>query len=114
MDNIKVAAAVLLAVAGIAGFYFLQESATVVRLAAMLAGFAAGTVILWTSTPGKNLFAFAQDSAAETRKVVWPGRDETLRATAIVFVFVVLMAFFLWVVDAALLWVVQKLIGGER
>lgn len=114
MDNIKVAAAALLAVAGIAGFYYLQESATVVRLAAMLAGFAASVGVLWTSAPGKNLFVFAQDSAAETRKVVWPGRDETLKATAIVFVFVVVMALFLWLVDAALLWLVQKLIGGER
>ncbi|MGA0025118.1 MAG: preprotein translocase subunit SecE [Burkholderiales bacterium] len=113
VDKIKVAVAVLLMVAGIAGFYYLQESATVIRLAAMLAGMAAGVAVLWTSAPGQSFFAFAQESVAETRKVVWPTRNETLQATAIVFVFVLVMALFLWMVDTILLWVVQKLIGGE-
>ncbi len=113
MDKIKVAVAALLVLAGIAGFYYLQESATVIRLASVLAGLGAGAAVLWTSAIGQSLFAFAQESAAETRKVVWPTRNETLQATAIVFVFVLVMALFLWMVDAILLWVVQKLIGGE-
>jgi preprotein translocase subunit SecE len=113
VDKIKVAVAVLLVAAGIGGFYYLQESATVIRLAAFLAGLAAGAAVLWTTASGQAFFAFAQESAAETRKVVWPTRNETLQATAIVFVFVVIMALFLWVVDGILLWVVKKLIGGE-
>ena len=55
----------------------------------------------------------AEVAAAETRKVVWPTRNETLQATAIVFVFVLIMALFMWVVDGILLWIVKKLIGGE-
>ena len=43
--------------------------------------------------------------------MVWPNRKETLQTTGIVFVFVVVMALFLWLVDASLLWMVQKLIG---
>ena len=82
MDKIKVAVAVLLVVAGIAGFYYLQDSATVIRLAAVLGGLAAGAAVLWTSAPGQSLFAFAQESAAETRKVVWPTRNETLQASS--------------------------------
>lgn len=113
MDKIKVAAAVLLVVAGIGGFYYLQESATVVRLAVFLAGLAAGAAVLWTTAAGQVFFAFAQESVAETRKVVWPTRNETLQATAIVFVFVVVMALFMWLVDGILLWIVKKLIGGE-
>jgi len=45
--------------------------------------------------------------------VVWPSRNETLQSTAIVFVFVLIMALFMWVVDGILLWIVKKLIGGE-
>ena len=57
---------------------------------------------------------YAQESVAETRKVVWPTRKETMQTTAIVFVFVVMMALFLWAVDASLLWIVKKLMGtGE-
>jgi preprotein translocase subunit SecE len=113
VDKIKVAAAVLLVAAGVGGFYYLQESATVIRLAVFLAGLAAGAVVLWTTAAGQTFFAFAHESAAETRKVVWPTRNETLQATAIVFVFVVIMALFLWMVDGILLWVIKKLIGGE-
>lgn len=113
MDKIKIAVAVLLVAAGMGGFYYLQESATVIRLASVLFGFAAGVAVLWTTEPGRGLFAFAQESAAETRKVVWPTRNETLQATAIVFAFVVVMALFLWMVDGILLFVMKKLIGGE-
>lgn len=113
MDKIKIAAAVLLVVAGIGGFYYLQESATVIRLAVFLAGLAAGAAVLWTTAAGQTFFSFAQESAAETRKVVWPTRNETLQATGIVFVFVVIMALFMWLVDGILLWIVKKLIGGE-
>jgi len=113
VDKIKFAVAALLVAAGVSGFYYLQESATVIRLAAFLAGLVAGAAVLWTTAAGQGFFAFAQESAAETRKVVWPSRNETLQATAIVFVFVLIMALFMWVVDGILLWIVKKLIGGE-
>jgi len=113
VDKIKVAVAVVLVAAGVGGFYYLQESATVIRLAVFLAGLALGIAVLWTTAAGRTFFAYAQESAAETRKVVWPTRNETLQATAIVFVFVAIMALFLWLVDGILLWIVKKLIGGE-
>jgi len=113
VDKIKVAAAVLLVAAGIAGFYYLQDSAVVLRVVSVLGGVAAGAAVMWTTAWGRDFWAFAHDSVAETRKVVWPTRNETLQATAIVFVFVVVMALFLWLVDGILLWIVKKLIGGE-
>jgi preprotein translocase subunit SecE len=63
------------------------------------------------SAPGKQFHVYAQESVAETRKVVWPTRKETLQTTGIVFVFMVVMALFLWLVDASLLWIVKKLLG---
>ena len=54
----------------------------------------------WTSEPGKRFYAYTQDSVAETRKVVWPTRKETLQTTGVVIAFVMVMAMFLWVVDA--------------
>ena len=111
VDKIKIVAAVLLAVAGVAGFYYLAQSPMIVRIAALLVGFAAAAVALWTSEPGKQFYAYAQESVTETKKVVWPTRKETLQTTGIVFAFMVVMALFLWVVDASLLWVVKKLLG---
>ena len=111
MDNIKIAAAILLVAAGVGGFYYLDQSPMILRVAAVLAGFVAGGVVFWTSAPGKQFHGYAQESVAETKKVVWPTRKETLQSTGIVFAFVVVMALFLWMVDASLLWVVKKLLS---
>jgi len=110
-DKIKLAVAIALVCAGVAGFYFLGESAAIVRVGAVLAGVVLGAVVAWTSAPGKQFYAFAQESAVETRKVVWPTRKESFQMTGIVFLFVVVMALFLWIVDAGLLWVVKLLMG---
>ena len=113
-DRIKIALAALLVVAGLAGFYYLADSPAVVRLASVLAGLAAAAFVFWTTAQGKHFYIYAQESVAETRKVVWPTRKETIQTTAIVFAFVVIMALFLWAVDASLLLIVKKLMGtGE-
>ena len=111
VDKIKIAVALMLVVAGVAGFYYLGDSPMMLRVTSVLGGLAAAAVMLWTSDTGKQFFVFAQESTAETKKVVWPTRKETLQTTGIVFAFMVLMALFLWVVDASLLWVVKKLLG---
>jgi len=101
-DKIKVAIAVLLLIAGIAGFYFLSESPMVLRVASVLAGIAAGSVVGWTTEPGRQFFVFAQEAVVETKKVVWPTRKESLQTTGAVFAFVVAMAVFLWLTDKSL------------
>ena len=110
-DKIKIALAVVLALAGLGGFYYFSESAAIIRVASILVGFAAGFAVFWTADAGKRFYAYAQESVTETKKVVWPTRKETLQTTGIVFVFVVVMALFLWLVDASLLWAVKKLMG---
>lgn len=110
-DKIKLLAAALMVIAGIAGFYYLSESAAVIRLASVLAGVIAAIAIMWHTEVGKRFFVFSQDSLAEARKVVWPTRKETMQTTGIVFVFVVVMAIFLWVVDVGLMWAVKLLMG---
>jgi preprotein translocase subunit SecE len=110
-DKIRITAALLLVVAGVAGFYFLDQSPMIVRVASVLAGLAAGAGVFWTSEPGKQFHVFAQESVGETKKVVWPTRKETLQTTGVVFAFMVVMALFLWVVDAGLLWAVKRLLG---
>ena|SRR5688572_17618947 len=114
VDKVKIAAAVLLVVAGLAGFYIFADSPAIVRLASVLSGVAAAAFVFWTTAPGKQFYVYAQESVAETKKVVWPTRKETLQTTAYVFVFVLIMALFLWAVDSTLLWIVSKFLGtGE-
>ena len=111
LDKIKIAVAALLVVAGVAGFYLLDQYPMILRVSAVLAGLVAGALVFWLSGPGKLFHVFAQESVGETKKVVWPTRKETLQTTGVVFAFMVVMAIFLWVVDAGLLWAVKKLLG---
>ena len=110
-DKIKIALAVTLLVAGIAAFYYWSDSLMIIRVAAVIGGMVAGAVVFLTSAPGKEFHAYAQEAVEETKRVVWPSRKETLQTTGIVFAFVAVMAIFLWLVDAGLLWAVRLLMG---
>jgi len=111
VEKIKIAFAALLVVAGIAMFYYLADKPMIARVGAVLGGIVAASVLFLTTEMGLQFKTYAQDSVEETRKVVWPTRKETLQTTAIVFVFVLIMALFLWLVDGSLLWIMKKLIG---
>ena len=112
VDKIKLAVAALLLLAGIWGFYYLGTSPLIARLGAILAGAVAGIAVGWTSEPGKRFYAYTQEAIAETKKVVWPSRKETMQTTGVVVAFVIIMALFLWIVDASLAWAVGLFIGG--
>ena len=101
-DKVKIVVALALLAAGVAGFYYLAESAMFYRVLALLAGILTGCAVAWFTQPGREFFAFAKDAWAETKKVVWPTREETLKMTGLVFGFVLVMAFFLWVTDKSL------------
>ena len=114
VDKIKVVVAALLVVAGIVAFHYFTDKLLIVRVLAVFGGLITGGLLFLTTAWGQQFKVYALEAVGETRKVVWPTRKETLQTTGIVFVFVVIMALFLWVVDASLLWIVKKLIGrGE-
>ena len=114
MDKAKLGVAVLLLVAGVAGFYYFGTHATVLRVLYVIGGMLAGALVAWFTAPGQEFFAYARDSWGETRKVVWPSRKEALQTTAAVFGFVFVMALFLWLTDKSLEWVLYDLILGWR
>jgi preprotein translocase subunit SecE len=112
-DKIKLLAAGLLVAAGIAGFYFFSDMPLAVRVAMVLAGLVLGAVAALYTEPGRQFAVFARESRDEARKVVWPTRKETMQSTLAVMAFVVVMAIFMWVVDAGLLWAVKLVMGQE-
>jgi preprotein translocase subunit SecE len=113
-DKIKFALALLLLAAGVAGFYLLAEQAAFWRVLAVIAGMGLSTAVAWQTEPGRQFFGFAKEATAEAKKVVWPTQKETLQMTFYVFVFVVAMAFFLYLTDKGLEWVLYDLILGWR
>jgi preprotein translocase subunit SecE len=58
-DKIKLLVAVLLVIAGLAGFYFFADAPTVVRVLSVIAGVVLAGVVAGTSGPGKQFFRFA-------------------------------------------------------
>ena len=111
MDKAKITLAVLCVIAGVAAYYYFSELAVVLRVLMVLAGLAAGAFVAWLSQPGKEFYVFAQEAWAESARVSWPNRKETMQTTAVVFGFVVIMALFLFAVDATLAWMVKLTTG---
>jgi len=114
IDITKLATALALVAGGIAGYYWLGNSALVLRILAVAAGIAAGAALAAFTAPGREFVAFAQEAVLEVKKVVWPTRKETVQTTAAVFAFVVVMALFLWLSDKTLEWILYDLVLGWR
>ena len=113
-DKLKLGVAIALVVASLAAFYVLSKQGALVQWGALIAGLAAAVVVFLLSETGKQFIAFGQDAVREVKKVVWPERKEAMQITAYVFVFVVVMALFLWLTDKTLEWVFYDLILGWK
>ncbi len=114
LDKARLAIAAALVVLALAAFYLLAKQGSLAQWGALIAGLAAAVVVFFTSESGKELFAFGRDAWREVKKVVWPARKEAVQMTAYVFVFVLVMALFLWLTDKTLEWLFYDLILGWK
>lgn len=113
-DWIKTGVAVVLVLLSVTSFYYLGEHGALVQWSSLLLGIALSVVVFLTSMHGKQLIAFGKDAIREVQKVVWPTRKEATQMTIYVFVFVVIMATFLWFTDKTLEWIIYDLILGWK
>jgi preprotein translocase subunit SecE len=111
-DKIKVALAVVAAIAGVVGFFYLkgQNKPALMCVGALVAGLAFAVLLLWVSATGRDFLNFAKEAVRETKKVVWPTHKEARQITMIVFAFVAVMALFLWGTDQILQFLLYDLI----
>jgi preprotein translocase subunit SecE len=61
-----------------------------------------------------NPFEFIQQVRAETAKVTWPTRNETVITTIMVVVMAILTAMFFFLADQVMSWAVSLLLGLGR
>jgi preprotein translocase subunit SecE len=113
-DKLKLGLAVALTVASLVAFYMLSKQGALAQWGALVVGLAVAVVVFLISETGKQFVSFGQDAVREVKKVVWPERKEAMQITAYVFVFVVVMALFLWLTDKTLEWVFYDLILGWK
>lgn len=113
MNNLKLVLAIVFVVIGEAGFFYLNESAMVLRVLSILIGILLAAVTARFTTQGQEFYVFCGESSEEIKKVVWPTRKEALQTSGVVFAFVVAMALFLWLIDAALMSLVKVLMDRD-
>ncbi|SFC76453.1 protein translocase subunit secE/sec61 gamma [Polaromonas sp. OV174] len=113
-DKAKLGLVVVLVLASLVGFYLLGKQGQLAQWGALIVGLIAAVVVFVSSELGKQFVAFGRDSWREVQKVVWPARKEAIQMTIYVFVFVVVMALFLWLTDKTLEWVFYDLILGWK
>lgn len=101
-DTIKLLLALLILLAGIAGFYHFAEESLLYRVLGLLAMVGVAVGVSATTAKGRGLISFLGTSRTEVRKMVWPTRAETMQTTLMVFILVVILAIFLWFVDMLL------------
>jgi preprotein translocase subunit SecE len=113
-DKAKLGGAAVLVAVALAAFYLLAKQGAWAQWGALSLGMAAAVGVFFTAESGKALLAFGRDAWREVKKVVWPERKEAVQMTAYVFVFVLVMAVFLWLTDKTLEWLFYDLILGWK
>jgi preprotein translocase subunit SecE len=108
-NTVKLVIAILLVIAGVAGFYLLENQSTWLRWLAVVAGLVLGAVVIAFSQYGTDLKQFWALSRIELRKIVWPSRQETGMTTLVVLGFVLIAGLFFWGLDVVLAWATQAL-----
>jgi preprotein translocase subunit SecE len=111
VDVLKQVFALLLVVAGIAGFYYFSEFPLLYRVLSLVVVFVLALGVMLATDVGRNVWAFMLESKQEVRKVVWPSRAETTQTTLMVFAMVFIVGMILWVLDMFLFWGVRMLTG---
>ena len=111
IDTFKLMSALLVLIAGVAGFYYFEEESQLLRVLGMLTVGVIAFLIAATSDVGRRSLGFVKEARVEVRKVVWPTRQETVQTTIAVLFMVVLVAIMLWLFDMFLGWGVSKLLA---
>ena len=59
----------------------------------------------------KNAVQFFSESKEEFKKITWPKRDEVTSYTIVVLITIIVLALFLWLIDSALMMLIQKVMN---
>ncbi len=93
---------ILIVIGALVLFYLdpLKLNTTLYKVLFLLVGLVLASFVFLKSPQGIRLNAFFKETKIELRKVVWPNREETVKTTGMIMVAVVIVAIFLWIVDA--------------
>jgi preprotein translocase subunit SecE len=111
-DTALLSLAVFALLGGMFAFYYFETQFNVlIRTLMLLGGLVVAAAAAYQTATGKSLWGYVVGSRIELRKVVWPSRQESVQATLMIAVVVLVMALLLWGLDSLLLWGVETLTG---
>jgi preprotein translocase subunit SecE len=111
-DSLLLLGSAVLLVGGMFAFYWFNgDLNAAVRLLILLAALGASVALAYRTQMGRDLWGYVIGARSEMRKVVWPSRQESLQATLMIAVVVLIMSVLLWGLDSVLLYGVKSLTG---
>ena len=109
-DQWKTILAIVIVIAALALYYVNPLNFnTLTKVLITLLWFVIAGAVFIKSTQGDRFLHFLRETRIELRKVVWPTREETAKTTGIIMIAVVVVAIFLWIIDAFFTWGVQSI-----
>lgn len=92
--------AVLAIIAGVAGYYYFDQTLAVWRILGFVASLIAAFLLMMPTVTGRNIAAFSAKAISEGKKVVWPARREATQITGIVILGAILASLMIWAADS--------------
>ena len=109
-DQWKTILAVVIIIVALALYYINPLNFnTLTKVLVTLVWFVVAGGVFIKSSQGDRFQHFLKETRIELRKVVWPTREETFKTTGIIMIAVVIVAIFLWIIDAFFTWGVQSI-----
>lgn len=111
-DSLLLLASAALLVGGMLAFYWFNGDVNVaVRVLLLMAALGASVALAYRTQLGRELWGYVLGARTELRKVVWPSRQESIQATLMIAVVVLIASLLLWGLDSLLLFGVKSLTG---
>lgn len=110
-DKILMAVSVSILLGAIYGYYYFADSSQLFRVLGVVGAFVIALLVVAQTAVGRVAISFMIDARMETRKVVWPTKQETTQVTIVVILLVIFVGLILLALDTFLGWVIEALLG---
>jgi preprotein translocase subunit SecE len=111
LDTVLLALSFVALAGGIVAFYTFAQLNITLRFVMVLAGFGISIGLAYQTQTGRTMWGYIRGANIEVRKTTWPTRQESLQATLMIAVVVLITALLLWGLDSLLLWGVKSVTG---
>ena len=111
LDSLKWIVIILILAGAVVGNYLYSDQSVLIRALGVVGAVIVAGLIAMQTVKGRNAVEFAKEARTETRKVVWPTRQEAIQTTGIVLVATLIMAVILWLLDSVLFEIVGFITG---